>query len=233
MKNVKLNLNIEEFKNCYNRNVNSYYNDAKEAYKELRFWRKFEIAFLLSCVLLTMMFLGFPWFVSFEWPELCTILFFLTTTLSFLLYYISYKMKERVREKHRIYGALRLRQKDYEEIMSIEEYYNHWKQDSDDYMELIHNILTDCKYVLLSISFTYHQVENDYTLKIYYSVNNKVNTYKKSLCSEIRTDIEHLAIDLNFNLSQAPWLFIPYAKVDEIEPNVEYYADITELLNCK
>lgn len=208
MKNVKLNLNIEEFKNCYNRAVNFYRDAVKEANKELRFWRKFEIAFLLSGVLLIMMYLGFPWFVPFEWPGSCKILFFLTTTLSFLLYYISHKMKERVNGK----------------LIT---------KDVDDYIELIHNILTDNEYKLLDISVTYRQAENNYLLKIYYSVNNKVNTYKKSLCSEIRTDIEHFSINLNFNISYSPWLFIPYDKADEMEPDIEYYADITELLNCK
>ena len=107
-----------------------------------------------------------------------------------------------------------------------EKYYEYWIQSRNDYIVLIHSILTDSHYKLLNISFTYRKSKNDYLMKIYYSINDSVKIYNVILWNEIRTDIKNFKI-----LLDTAHLYISYAKYEEIKPDIEYYTDISELLS--
>lgn len=158
----------------------------------------------------------------------CSVTFSCISVLSFLFYYIFYKLAQE--GKNIFFVDVKLRHKNYEKVVPKEKYYDYWKKDGNDYIVLIYNILTDSRYKLINISFTERKAENDYLMKIYYSINDKLEIYNKLLCNEIRTDIENTIISLKSN---SAWLFIPYTKYREIKPDVEYYADITELLCSK
>lgn len=98
------------------------------------------------------------------------------------------------------------------------------------YEKLIYDILCNDDYKILDMTVTYRQSKNDYLLKIYYSVNNKVKIQEIILHNQVTTETDDFVICF---IHLSGWLFIPYEKRNELSSNVEYYADITKLLSCK
>lgn len=236
MEKVKLILDIEEFKSLYNEKFESDYDNAKEQYQKSRKRYIESLVFLLSGFL----FLGINAKLSEIYTTVtsCVPLYMIMFICS--LFFLSYELyKSSQKEKDSLFCNIKLRQKNYEKVVPKEKYYEYWiyseTKNENDYIVLIYNILTDRKYKLLNISFTYRKSEHDYLMKIYYSIDDRVKIYNKTLWNEIRTDIEDFTITLysKQDVIISPRLYIPYVKSDVVESDVEYYADITKLLGSK
>lgn len=106
---------------------------------------------------------------------------------------------------------------------------------NNQYIRLLHNLLTDSSYKLVDISF---EIQNDtYVLEIYYSIDNKIKIYRcaKSLTSAIVTDTDKITLDLcPISITDnCPQLYIPYIdyRTNTIRHKVQYYFDISKLTN--
>lgn len=217
MAKIKLNFDKEKYKEDYNEYMLLNYNNAKEKYKKSRQYLITSILFISAFLLC---WLGCFLIYSIAWV--------IIDILCFIISYMSHKAYWNQRKE--CFCDIKLRQKNYEDVMSIEQYTErYWMQPENQnrhYEKLIYDILCNDDYKILDISVTYRQSKNDYLLKIYYSVNNKVEIQEIILHNRITT--ENVDFEISF-IHLSGWLFIPYEKRNELYPDVEYYADITKL----
>lgn len=222
MAKIKLKFYAKKYKEDYNEYMLLNYNNAKEKYKKAR-------QILIASFLFTIAFvLCFFWYVIIHCIDLAIILGIFCLIPLYLLY------KAYSNQIKHCFCDIKLRQKNYEDMVSIRQYTEkYWMQPENqnhNYIKRIYDILCNDDYKILDMSVTYCQSENDYLLKIYYSVNDKVEIQKVLLLNQVTTEFNDFIISF-INLSG--WLFIPYEKRNELFPDVEYLADITELLSSK
>lgn len=223
MAKIKLNFDAEKYKEDYNKYMLSNYNKAKEKYRKAR--QTLIASFLFAIANL----LCFFWCVKIHCIDFGIIINVFCLIILYLLYKAySIQMKG-------CFCDIKLRQKNYEDVMSIEQYTErYWMQiqsPDDRYKKTIYDlancILNNNDYKLLDISVTDRQSENDYLLTIYYSVNSRVEVEEVLLHTKITTETDDFEISF---LDMRAWLLIPYTKRNELSPDVEYYADITKYL---
>lgn len=222
MEKIKLNFDVAEYKKDYNEYMLSKYEVAKEKYKKARQ----NLIGSLLCIFAFIIF-SLGYYIIFH-----SIFMILTSVLSL---FVSCQLHKACSDKKKYcYCDIKLRHKNYEDVMSIMQYTERYlmqpENQSYDYVKLIYDILNNDDYKLLDMSVTYRQSENDYLLKIYYSDNNKVEIQEVLLLNQVTTETDDFVISF---IHLSGWLFIPYEKRNELSPDVEYYVDITKLLGSK
>jgi Ca2+/Na+ antiporter len=212
MNKIKAIIDINGIEHFYNRWLNDDYEMAKQAYAKARFyyWIKLVATFIAVISALIYYTIGGRefWLIG----------------LSLYLIFIVYIMFHTNKEKKICECNVHIFKK-FEKKMPISDYVTIFEKNNE-YIALIYKLANE-QYELQDITLTKCSSDK-YFIKIYYAIDNIVQTYTIKVVVKTKTNVSDYSIHLD---SIPPYAYIPYNKDKnlDLDTNIEYYSEIIKL----